>query len=266
MICCTASVLARCLVPITFLTASQLEDSMAHDYSISEATSADADAIASLFGLSWTSKLSRLMFGDGGAEALKTAMVPQIARQMTKPSVLYLVAREFTTQAVVAVAQWSVPVEDSAATNESEEEQSERQELEDEMYAKKLPAGSNTELVMDFTIGLRALKHELLEGEKHYSLDNLATHPKHRGQGLASRLIEWVLGKADREGTIVYLETGSENAARRMYERLGFVERGSYCMNDLRKFASKERLEACGELRTHTHVGFVREPRGVLGR
>ncbi|OAK96515.1 acetyltransferas-like protein [Phaeosphaeriaceae sp. SRC1lsM3a] len=235
---------------------------MVREYSISEATSADAEAIASLFGLSWTSPLSRLMFGDGGSHALTTAIAPQIARQMMKPNVLYLVARHAATNDVVAVAQWTLPAEDWGATSESQQDQGERQELEDEIYAKSLPPGSNTELVMDFTVGLRTLKLQLLHGQKHYSLDNLATHPEHRGQRLASRLIEWILQRADKEKTPVYLETGTDNAARRMYERLGFQERGVYCMKDLGQFASKQRLEECGGLSTHTHVAFVREARG----
>lgn len=234
---------------------------MMHDYIIREATSEDADAIASLFGLSWTSSLSRLMFGDGGAQALTTAMGSQISLQIKKPAVLYLVARDAVTQDVVAVAQWTVPVEDSSEMSESLEEQRERQELEDEIYAKNLPPGSNTDMVMDFTIGLRTLKKELLKSQKHYSLDNLATHPEHRGRGLASRLIEWILQRADAEGTLVYLETGSENAARRMYERLGFTERGVYFMEDLGRFSSAERLAECGGLSTHTHVAFIREPK-----
>ncbi|KAH7396867.1 acyl-CoA N-acyltransferase [Phaeosphaeria sp. MPI-PUGE-AT-0046c] len=232
---------------------------MAHDYLIEEATSTDAEAIANLFGLSWISPLSRLMFGDGGAQALTSAMGPQIARQMTKLNMLYLVARDSVTQDVVAVAQWTLPVEDSSGTSESQQNQGERQELDDEIFAKNLPSGSNIEVVMDFTVGLRTLEQQLLEGEKHYSLDNLATHPEHRGQGLASRLIKWVLQRADEERTLVYLETGSENAARRMYERLGFKERGVYVMDDLGRFASKERLEACGGLTAHRHVAFVRD-------
>jgi ribosomal-protein-alanine N-acetyltransferase len=54
---------------------------------------------------------------------------------------------------------------------------------------------------------------------------NVATHPEHRGQGIARRLLEHLLGHAGRaHAGRVHLEVRRSNApAIALYERLGFT-------------------------------------------
>jgi ribosomal protein S18 acetylase RimI-like enzyme len=236
---------------------------MSPDWHMVEATAADAKGIALLFALSWQSPFSRLQFGDGDVHSLTAAMAPRIEQQMELPNVSFVVVHDPATEEVVAVAQWTLPVEDQSTMQETQEDQDERQALEDEVYRKNLPAGSNKELIMDFTTGLRDVRNGILQGQKHFLLDNLATHPEYRGQGLARRLIERVLLRADAEKMPVYLETASDNPAGKLYRQLGFEEQGQYVMADLGKYASHEQLERCGGISTHTHVAFVRRCGGV---
>jgi ribosomal protein S18 acetylase RimI-like enzyme len=169
-----------------------------------------------------------------------------------------MVIRDPSTQKVVAVAQWTLPA-DNITTQESPDEQAEQQAFEDEIYRKSLPGHSNKDLIMHFTIGLRTLRNRLLQGRKHYLLDNLATQPDYRRQGLASRLIEWVFPKADAEDAVVYLETASDNQAVGMYRRLGFEESGEFTISHLSDFVDQEELEKCGGGATeHVHVAFIR--------
>jgi ribosomal protein S18 acetylase RimI-like enzyme len=236
---------------------------MSCNWPISEAVEADSAGIASLFALSWTSAFSRLQFGHVDPITLITAITPRISQQIKTQNVSFIVIREPNIQKVVAVAQWTLPMQE-LATEETQDDQDERQFLGDELYRKNLPEHSNKELIMQFTIGLRALRNRLLQGRKHYLLDNLATHPDYRGQGLASRLVEWVFPHADAEDVLVYLETASDNPAAGMYRRLGFEERGHYTIQDLGEFVAREELERCGGGTVHTHAAFVRDPTCVL--
>jgi ribosomal protein S18 acetylase RimI-like enzyme len=231
---------------------------MTRNWPLSEAVHADSIEIASLFALSWTSSFSRLQFGQVDYLALGTAMVPRIAEQMKMSNILFVVIREPDAGKVVAVAQWTLP-SNEPTIEETQEERDDRQMLDDELYRKNLPKHSNKDLIMDFTIGLRTLRNWLLQGQKHYLLDNLATHPDYRRKGLASRLIEWVFPRADVEGALVYLETASDNPAAGLYRRLGFEERGHYTIEHLGKFAGREELERCGGITEHTHIALLKE-------
>jgi GNAT superfamily N-acetyltransferase len=192
------------------------------------ASSADSTAIATLFALSWTSPFMRLQLGHVDYATLITAMGSRIASQIQESSTLFSVIRDPATQKAVAVAQWTAPVEGQAAANEeSRAEQDERQAFDDEAHRKRLLKNSNRDLVMEFNVGLRTLRQRVLQGRKHYLLENLATHPNYRGTGFASQLIGDVLPRADEEGVLVYLDTASDNSAMRMYKRLGFREEDS---------------------------------------
>lgn len=83
-------------------------------------------------------------------------------------------------------------------------------------------------------------------------LENLATHPSYRGQGLASKLIDWAFVRADEEGIIVYLDTARDNKALQLYKKLGFEEVGSTTIEDLRIHGGEG---------SHTHVALIRHPK-----
>jgi len=81
-------------------------------------------------------------------------------------------------------------------------------------------------------------------------LQNLGTLPSYEREGAASSLVRWVFDRADREDTIVYLDTDAHGHARLMYERLGFVKVGETSFD----------LEKYGGNGAHTHIAMVREP------
>jgi len=248
---------------LIFLFVPASLDIMSREWPISKATEKDAEGIASLLVESWADPFSRLQLGNAESTDSAAAMAPRIARQMKAPDMEMFIIREPATGEIVAVTQWHLP-KDVPVNNETQEERDERQALEDELYMKRLPERSNKELIIEFGAGLRNLREGFIGNEKHYLLNNIATHQDYRGQGLASRLIEDMLLRADAEKTLVYLETASNNPAMRMYKRLGFEEYGQFTMEDLSKFASQEELDRCGGISKHTHVVFYRRPKSSL--
>jgi GNAT superfamily N-acetyltransferase len=231
---------------------------MATEFDITEARPADAEAIASLFALSWVSPFTRLQWG----QIEPSAMVPRLAARMVKESSRFLVTRSRETGEVVAVAQWTMPVMPDANNEnaEPEDDREERQQFEDEVYKRNLPENSNKGLVMAFTLGLRQLREETLQGRRHFLLENLATHPDHRGKGLASRLVKWAFPVADEQQVLVYLDTASGSPAERLYKKLGFEEQGQNTIKDLSRFASLDILRELDCEMDHTHVAFIRFP------
>jgi ribosomal protein S18 acetylase RimI-like enzyme len=238
---------------------------MAPEFNIEEAKSADAAAIASLLALSWVSPFTHLQFGQVDSDELAASMVPRIADQMVKANSKFIVARHQESNKVAAVAQWTVPVEEESGTEdvESTEDRDERQQFEDEAFRRSLPEKSNKGLIVEFTVGLRQLRKQTLQGRKHFLLENLATHPNHRGKGLASQLVEWAFILADEQQVLVYLDTASDNPAARLYKKLGFEEQGRNTIEDLRKYAPAKTIQRLGCNTEHTHVAFLRFPKAL---
>jgi len=222
-------------------------------YALSDATREDAQAIANLFALSWTSPFTQLQFGHVDPPTLAKSMAPAIERHMAKPHSRFIVMRHGETGEVAAVAQWAMPAPGSTEEHppETAEQKAERQRFEDEGYRNRLPESSNKDLIMEFTVGLRELREEVLRGRKHFLLENIATHPEHRGKGLASKLIEWVFPQADEQKAVVYLDTASDNSAMRLYKKLGFEEKGSNAIGDLNRYGGEG---------SETHVALLRPP------
>ncbi|KAJ4984177.1 hypothetical protein SVAN01_10348 [Stagonosporopsis vannaccii] len=256
---CEAAHLDSCT---EILRPQKRRSNMETHFQISEAVPADAEAIASLFALSWVSPFTRLQFGQIDPKDLATSMIPRITEQILKVSSRFIVARHVGTSDVAAVAQWTLPVgvDLCALDKESKEEREERRQFEDEAYMRSLPESSNKDLIMAFTLGLRQLREETLQGREHFLLENLATHPDYRGKGLASRLIEWASLPADEQRVLVYLDTASDNPAARLYKKLGFEEQGRNTIKDLTRYASIESIECLGCDMQHTHIAFLRFP------
>ncbi len=63
-------------------------------------------------------------------------------------------------------------------------------------------------------------------------IKSMRTSKSHRGEGIASKMLEHILREANNRGyEILYLETGSQvefAPARGLYKRYGFVERGPF--------------------------------------
>jgi len=63
--------------------------------------------------------------------------------------------------------------------------------------------------------------HHLHAPQPHWYLWAIGVDPPSQGRGIGSRLLVPSLGRADAEGTLCYLETGSERNVR-FYEKHGF--------------------------------------------
>jgi ribosomal protein S18 acetylase RimI-like enzyme len=238
---------------------------MSRDWPVSQAVEADAPGMASLFVSAWVSPFSQLQLGDIDPNESATAMATRIRKVLKEQQdSVYTVIRNPDTKEVVAVAGWTLPTDEEAEDQESPEDREERQMFETELYLKSMPEPSNTNLIREFMTGLRRLKTQILQGSKHYYLNNLATHPDYRGRGLASYLIENMVHRADADNTLMYLETSKDNPAVRLYKRFGFEEQGKWVVEDLSKYASKEEIERCGGITSHTHVAYSRKPRRSL--
>jgi GNAT superfamily N-acetyltransferase len=81
---------------------------------------------------------------------------------------------------------------------------------------------------------LRVAFHELAERfeanhphEPHAYLGLLATHPQHRGHGIAQQLLRENLAAWDAQGVPTYLES-SNSANDHRYERAGYAKIGSF--------------------------------------
>lgn len=71
-----------------------------------------------------------------------------------------------------------------------------------------------------------AVRKELLGGERHWYLVLLLTWPEWQGRGVARRLLDWGIYRADAQEppSAMYLETSTK--AKRVYEHVGFVQQG----------------------------------------
>lgn len=238
---------------------------MVLQWTVSRAKPADADAIASLLGQCWTSPFVRLQFGRVDTAALAATMSPAIARQIEGSQTLFIVARHDDSGEVLSVAQWSLPDYDAAneRTFDSRESHDDRIEFDDEAYRQSLPEYSNKDLILEFTRSLRSLKYQVLKGRPHFMLENLATHPAYRRQGMASHLIRWALQQADERNFAMYLTTERNNPAIRTYRRLGFEEAESYTMRNLERFVARPDIDKYMDCSDYTHVAFVRYPNGA---
>ncbi|PSN61014.1 acyl-CoA N-acyltransferase [Corynespora cassiicola Philippines] len=230
---------------------------MSPSYTLCDAEPSDSGDIAHLFALSWTSGFTQLQFGNIDPPILAAEMTPRIAEHMEKPQIRYLVMRNPKTQKAVAVAQWRLPSTDEEdEAEQSTAEKEERQNFEDEAYRNKLPEKSNKDLIMEFTLGLRRLRDRTIKGQKHWHqvLENIATHPEHRGHGLASTLIRWVFPLADDQGALVYLDTATDNEAMRLYKKLGFEIQDTETIQDLSLYGGDG---------SHSHAALIRYPQNT---
>lgn len=219
-------------------------------YTLVEATPQDASIIGDTYAIAWKSPFSRLLYGDLSTADLSAVLGAQASALMAMPDKKYFLIRA-ADGSVAAAAHWTVPVEGQEKVDETPSQKAERQKLEDAEFEKNIPPGANASLIMnEFVPGLRSLREGIIKDRPHYLLEQVATNPEHRGKGLASRLIEWAFEKARVGGEIVYLDTSKENQARKLYERLGFVEQGSKTIESLEKYGGEG---------SYTHVGYVWE-------
>jgi ribosomal protein S18 acetylase RimI-like enzyme len=91
--------------------------------------------------------------------------------------------------------------------------------MRERAYAMQFPGAEDIVLLsVDRPVG-RLLLHETASACR---IVDIALLPEHRGQGLGSWAILWVIERADRAARTVRLQVEPDNRALRLYERLGF--------------------------------------------
>ena len=87
---------------------------------------------------------------------------------------------------------------------------------------------------------LVAMAGERLQPPGYVEISAVATHPDHRGSGLAGRLVGAVMAAAQERGTVPFLHVASDNTtAIRLYRQLGFVPRREVSFRVLRHSARR---------------------------
>ncbi len=75
---------------------------------------------------------------------------------------------------------------------------------------------------------LVAMAGERMSVSGYQEVSAVCTHPDFRGRGYAQRLVQRVVKEMLKRGTDPFLHVGQENeSAKRVYEKMGFVERRS---------------------------------------
>ena len=78
--------------------------------------------------------------------------------------------------------------------------------------------------------------------EREIRIMDIALLPEHRGRGIGTRLVQDVLDEARASGRSVSLHVEETNPAKRLYERMGFVDvedRGVYMLMEWRAEAGE---------------------------
>jgi GNAT superfamily N-acetyltransferase len=88
------------------------------------------------------------------------------------------------------------------------------------------PAGGDAELANEFFGHLAQRRKAIMGHRPHWYLEIVATLPEYRGRGLAGRLIDWGVQRADEMGLECYLEAGPGLVG--FYGRWGFVIEESF--------------------------------------
>lgn len=81
-------------------------------------------------------------------------------------------------------------------------------------------------------------------------LMNIGTAKASQQRGAATALVKQTFDAADREQVAIYLDTDSDGAAKRLFDKLGFEEVGKFEID----------LSKHGGQGWHSHVGMIRRP------
>lgn len=94
-------------------------------------------------------------------------------------------------------------------------------EARNQDYRRRFPDAEWSTIVVD-----GALAGTLIvdEADSEWHVVDVALHPDFRGRGVGTELMGQVVARAAAAGKPIRLTVGLGNPARRLYERLGFVE------------------------------------------
>ncbi|KAH7025061.1 acyl-CoA N-acyltransferase [Microdochium trichocladiopsis] len=211
-------------------------------YTIELAAADDAEGIARVMLNTTESEFSRLQRGTMGDEDSQARMATRLQSVIASPEQHVVVARVQETGEIASAAVWAIKEEEAVP---SADERARKIEERRQAFDPRM----NVEYIVELMQKLGDLEHSLVQGRKHWLLDNLATLPEHRRQGLAGKLVEWPLEMADREGILCFLTTADGGGGESLYKKYGF-ERVGAAEFDLAKY---------GGSGPHTHIAMLRE-------
>jgi WD repeat-containing protein 48 len=150
---------------------------------------------------------------------------------------------------IIAIAAWSIVNVSKSGSKETQEDVT--PPLNDEAPPFR-PPELRLDAVASIFGPLRAAQASIMgTSDPYFMLNTLATHPDHQGRGAASMLLDWGLGKADREGLVTYLD--ATGVGKPVYEKRGFKVVRSIEWD----------REAWGGKGSDCHWCMVREPKRV---
>ena len=137
-------------------------------------------------------------------DVLRDSIVLKALSDMRDPHTRMLVVQDSELEGeIISFAKWSLP----SSTSDNE-------------VPWSWPEGTRFDLLEQWTQRAEGAKSRVLKDEPCYTLDTIATDPKHERRGAATILIKWGLDQCSQDKTSAYLE--STPFAWALYTRLGF--------------------------------------------
>lgn len=137
-------------------------------FTVVEATSDDARAIATILASDSASILTQLQFGanpETREETIET-MTPMFSQHIGKANAYYVLAKK-EDGAVVAFAQWKIV---EAMSEEEEQQKEERMRKQDEAIYKEIPDVTNKPLVLECRDNSAAMKRAAVRRRRHWCM------------------------------------------------------------------------------------------------
>lgn len=154
----------------------------------------------------------------------------RIRKRLQSPDWHYVLATIVSAEArgkVVGFAGWMAPPPQENITEQKQVEsavESQTQQPSSAIDDEDKPDFIDMDAFKHANEVIDKAKKEILGNEEHrvWYLASLAVDPDFKGKGIASKLVQWGIAKAEEAGLPAYLE--SSPAAVGLYRRLGFKE------------------------------------------
>ncbi|KMK56602.1 GNAT family acetyltransferase [Aspergillus fumigatus Z5] len=180
----------------------------------------DSPALTTVFLSAFSSPFNQRLFPR--TPDVITYWTAQFTSFINNPHKAVLKITDSEDGSIVAFAVWQLPVPSSPEdvhlkhSHSPSHSHAHAQAGDEHPY----PVSSDRELCEVFFGGMEEMKKRIMGSRPHYYLEMLGTRPEYAGHGLASKLLQWGLERADEVGLETYLSASP--AGRPLYEKFGF--------------------------------------------